>query len=181
LVYKPSGDLKPQFRLFSSSLDRLVDAAERTSDTGKRVRERSADYFEAWDKQLADMNYEYVRKSSEARRSEVGTRFDTITHQYQQSEEVMQPLIAYLVDIRKALSADLTPGGLTAVKSIVSNAQENATKVQTVLTRLATDLAESGNQMSSVSLQSAQAETPAPVSPPPDETGRNLQPPISQP
>jgi uncharacterized phage infection (PIP) family protein YhgE len=168
LVNKPSGDLKPQFRSFSSSLDRLIDAADRTSATGKRIQGKTADYFEAWDKQLADMNYEYVRKSSESRRSEVSTRFEAINRRYQESEEVVRPLIAYLVDIRKALSADLTPGGLAAVKNIVSNAQENATKVQTVLTKLATDLADSGSQMSSVALQNTRVEASGAATIPPE-------------
>ena len=74
----------------------------------------------------------------------------------------MRPLIGYLDDVRKALSADLTMGGLAAVKPIVANAQENAGKVQTVLAKLTADLSTSGTQMSSIALQSAPAPMQSP-------------------
>ncbi len=62
----------------------------------------------------------------------------------------------YLQDIRRALRSDLTPGGLAAVKNVVTKADENAGKVQTALGRLATDLNASGTRMSSVVVQNAQ-------------------------
>src|SRR5262245_3884753 len=71
LINKPSADLKPQFHWYSVSLDRLIDTADRTEETAKVMKKRSARYFEEWDKQLAEMNYEYVRRNSEARRAEV--------------------------------------------------------------------------------------------------------------
>ena|SRR5437867_5891757 len=157
LVNKPATDLRPQFRWFSSSLDRLVAAADRTARTGKLMRTKSAAYFEAWGRELVAMNYEYIRKNSEMRKAEVSARFQEINRQYQEAGDVVRPLIGYLDDVRKALSADLTMGGLAAVKPIVANAQENAGKVQTVLAKLTADLSTSGTQMSSIALQSAPA------------------------
>jgi hypothetical protein len=159
LVNKPASDLKPQFHWYSISLDRLIDSAERTEGTAKVMKKRNAEYFEEWDKQLAAMNYEYVRRSSEARRTEVTSQLETINQHYQESTEVVQPLIAYLIDIRKALSADLTPGGLAAVKNVAANAEENAGKVKTVLAKLVDDLTTSGAKMSTV----AQSTTPPPT------------------
>ena len=156
LVNKPSPDLKPQFQSFSASLDRLIDSAERTQRTGQRVQKKNAEYFEAWDRELAQMNYEYVRKSSEARKTEVTTQLATISQRYTETGEVVGPLVAYLEDIRKALRSDLTPGGLVAVKNVVANAQENASKVQIVLSQLAADLSVSGDRMSSVAFQTSE-------------------------
>ena len=169
LVTKPAADLKPQFRWFSASLDRLIDSADRTERTGKVMRKKNAAYFEAWDKQLASMNYEYVRKNSEARRAEVTSHLETINQRYNESTEVVRPLIAYLIDIRKALSADLTPGGLAAVRGVASNAETNAAKVKIVLTDLVNDLTASGAKMSTVALQNepgAHPDEPAPGAPP---------------
>ena len=160
LVNKPSPDLKPQFQSFSASLDRLIDSAERTQRTGQRVQKKNAEYFEAWDRELAQMNYEYVRKSSEARKTEVTTQLATISQRYIETGEVVGPLVAYLEDIRKALRSDLTPGGLVAVKNVVANAQENASKVQIVLSQLAADLSVSGDRMSSVAFQTSEQPPP---------------------
>ena len=157
LINKPAADLKPQFRWFSVSLDRLIDTADRTEGTARSMRKQSAKYFEEWDEQLAEMNYEYVRRSSEARRAEVTGHLETINQRYDESVEVVRPLIAYLIDIRKALSADLTPGGLAAVKNVASNAEENATKVKVVLAKLVDDLTTSGARMSTVALQNETA------------------------
>ena len=166
LVNKPSADLKPQFRWYSISLDRLIDTADRTEGTAKVMRKRNAQYFEEWDKQLAEMNYEYVRRSSEARRSEVNGHLETINQRYDESTEVVRPLIAYLIDIRKALSTDLTPGGLAAVKSVAANADENAGKVKVVLAKLVDDLTTSGAKMSTIALQQTE---PPPTVPPADQ------------
>jgi hypothetical protein len=98
------------------------------------------------------MQYEVIRDQSEDRRAEVTNRFETANRQYQETHAVVRPLIAYLEDIRRALNMDLTTGGLASVKSIVSNADENAAKVQMALARLANELAASGTRMSSVAV-----------------------------
>jgi len=58
-------------------------------------------------------------------------------------------LVDYLQDIRKALSADLTVGGVDAMKPLVSNANTNANSVQTALAQAKTDLNSLSTQMSS--------------------------------
>ena len=67
------------------------------------------------------------------------------------------PLMDYLEDIRKSLGADLTVGGLQSVKGFLSNAQENAAKVQTALGKVSTQLASAETSFSSV-LQTAKAD-----------------------
>jgi hypothetical protein len=122
------------------------------------MQRRSAEYFEAWDRELASMNFEHIRKNSENRKAEVSSQFGTINQRYQQTQEAVQPLIAYLQDIRRALAADLTIPGLAAVKGIAINADENAAKVRTALASLATDLTTSGSQMSPFAWQAATAD-----------------------
>jgi hypothetical protein len=161
LVNSPSADLKVQYRTYETALDGLVAAAERTESTGKGMRQKNAAYFEAWDKQLADMNYEYIRKSSEARKTEVSNQFQIVDRRYEEMHSAIKPLIVYLQDIRKALSADLTREGLDAVKPIVAKADENAARVQTALASLATDLTVSGTRMSSVAVQNVPPNDPA--------------------
>jgi hypothetical protein len=155
LINKPEPDLKPQFKRFSKSLDNLAGYARRNERSQARVRSKSGDYFEAWDKQLATMNYENIRNQSQERKTEVINTFNSVNKRYHESQDAMGPLLAYLFDVRKVLDTDLTAGGIEAVKPIVSKARENADRVQLALGRLTTELASSGSKMSSVAYQNA--------------------------
>ena len=110
-------------------------------------------YLQAWDKQLDAISFEHIRDLSQARRTEVANRMSAINQRYQQSQQVVEPLISYLLDIRRALGSDLTTGGLGSMKEIVENAGTNAAKVQSALNALTGELANSGTQMSSWALQ----------------------------
>jgi hypothetical protein len=158
LVDEPNGDLRPPFKRFSDSLDHLIATTQRTDNTGKRMREKSAAYFQAWDQQLQGIDYGHIRDVSQARRTEVTNRVEAVSRRYQESQAAVQPLLSYLVDIRKALSIDLTPGGIASLKSVIQNATDNVAKVQTALASLTTELTTSSTMLSSVAYQSQAAE-----------------------
>jgi hypothetical protein len=155
LVNTPGADLKPQFNKFSAALDWLNKESERNDKADREIADRSADYFKAWDKQMESMSFEAVRAKSQARRTEAANDFQRVHQRYLEAQGVMQPLLAYLEDIRKALGSDLTQHGLEALKPIVANADENAGKVQSALTRLSSELSASGTRLSSFSFQTA--------------------------
>ena len=71
------------------------------------------------------MNFDAIRERSEARKAEVFKHFEQVKRRYSEAQSTMQPLIAYLKDIRKALSTDLTPEGLKAMKGASENANGN--------------------------------------------------------
>ncbi len=166
LVQQPNGDLRPAFKRYSKSLDHLIAAAQRTEDTGRRVREKNVAYFQAWDRQLQSIDYQHIRELSEARKSEVTNRFDAVNRRYEESQAAVQPLISYLLDIRKALSTDLTPGGINSLKGIVQNANDNVVKVQTALDALTAELTNSSARLASVAYQGEQQGVPANGEPP---------------
>jgi hypothetical protein len=151
-----TGDLRPPYKRYVRSLDHFVSTAERTENTGRRMQEKNAQYFQAWDQQLQSIDYEHIRELSEARKAEVTNRVEAVTHRYQESQAAVQPLITYLQDIRKALNADLTPGGLESLKGIVKNANDNAAKVQVALEALTAELTNSSARMASVVTQPPQ-------------------------
>jgi hypothetical protein len=149
LVNKPAPDLKPQYKAFSASLERLADSAQRADKAAAVATQKSKDYFQNWDKETATINFEAVRDQSVSRKTQVSNEFNTVNQRYRENQAVIQPLISYLQDIHTALSTDLTAGGLQSVKPLVENAEQNARKVQSALARLTTDLAASQTQLSS--------------------------------
>lgn len=153
LVNKPGADLKPQFKRFSMALDKLAAASTRNQRMEHEVSRKSAAYFQAWDKELAAMNYEVIRARSQARKVEATNDFHSVHLRYVEAQTAMQPMLSYFEDIRKALSADLTQRGLEAIKPIVANAEENAAKVQVALNRLTGELTASGTRLSSFAFQ----------------------------
>ena len=150
LVNKPGPDLRPQYAQFSHSLDRLVAASKRAEKSAEEAKQKSADFFESWDKKTADIKYEAVRDQSVSRKTQVSDEFNTVNSRYRQNQAVVEPLISYLQDIRTALGTDLTMGGIQSVKTLADNAVQNAQKVQTALARLSDELYDSGARMSSV-------------------------------
>jgi hypothetical protein len=156
LVDNPAPDLKPQFKRFSASLNRLVGFAAEAEKAAEVANQKSADYLRNWDKETAAINFEAVRDESVSRKTLVSNEFNTVNQRYRENQAVIEPLISYLQDIRTALSTDLTADGLQSVKSLVANAEQNARKVQAALARLTNDLSASGSQISSVVLPEMQ-------------------------
>lgn len=150
LTDQPGPDLRPPYQHFTVALARLTSAARRTEATGVRMREKNAAYLRSWDKQLAQMDYEHVRDVSQARRAEVSKHCDALNQRYQESQAVVEPLIAYLQDLQRAFGTDLTLDGLSSLKGVISNAEQNAAKLQTALTDLTAELTDSGARMASI-------------------------------
>jgi hypothetical protein len=160
LINGQNGDLSIPFKRYSSALDQLIGAAHRTEATGKNMQVKSAAYLDSWDRQLQSIDYQHIREVSEARRTEVTNRVETINQRYRDSQAVVQPLISYFEDIRTALSTDLTAAGLASLKEVVQNASNNVTKVQTALDALATELTDSSAKMSSVAYSASDRNSP---------------------
>jgi hypothetical protein len=168
LVNQPGSDLRPQFMHFSRSLDWLNACAKRTDATGKRIQKNNTAYLVKWDKEMQGMSYDYIRASSETRRKEVAGHLQALDKRFVEAQSAVQPLIDYLEDIRRALSTDLTVGGLDAAKPIVAKASDNASKLDTALASLGAELNTSGTQISSYVPESKtpRVATPAPTGSP---------------
>ena len=158
LVNKPGPDLKPQFGKFSASLDRLVAASKRAEKSAEVAHQKSAAYFQNWDKETTTIKFEAVRDQSVSRKTQVSDDFNTVNQRYRENQAVIEPLISYLQDIRTALSTDLTVGGINSVKGLAANAEQNARKVQTALAQLSDELSSSGARMSSIPRREEPAE-----------------------
>lgn len=155
LVNSPASDLKPPFKAYSASLDRLLAAVERSDVAMAQLKETSAEYFASWDAQLAAMNYEVIRSTSEARKQAVSNQVAFVCNRYEETQAVVRPFMSYFSDIQRSLGTDLNAEGLAAARDVVRNAETNTQKVQGALQQLASDMTESGIKLSSVIQPSA--------------------------
>jgi hypothetical protein len=153
LTSSTQGDLKPKFKSFSTSLDATIASCKRAEAAARDMQRKSAAYFAAWSNELSSINYAVIRDSSSARKDEVRARFVELNRRFQDTQAVVKPLVAYLQDIRTALSTDLTAGGIQSVSSIVAKADDSASKVQAGLAQMTAELTSSSAQMSSLASQ----------------------------
>jgi len=140
LVNQPAVDAKPQYLKFEQALHRLVDSSRHAEREVNRIWHQQSAYLAVWDKEIPNIQDPATRSVSETRKKEVSNQFDAASHRYDDAQNNLLPLIAYLQDIRKALSTDLTRGGLVAIKSSVLNANDRASQTQTALAQSAEDL-----------------------------------------
>jgi hypothetical protein len=140
LVNQPATDAKPQFLRFSQALDRLSHSSKNSSERVKALGRNRTPYFEVWDKELLAIKDEEVRKRSQARRDEVRTQFDATIRQSLEAHDSVQPVVAFLSDVRTALSTDLTQKGLVSMQPLLGRAAELTGQAQGKLGKLATDL-----------------------------------------
>lgn len=155
LVEKPSADLKLQFKNFSTAVSSLESTARDVGSRATKAQQLGASYFQQWDEQLAKIQNEEIRNNSAERKTAVMKQFDQAKASYDEARTAFNPLLANLRDIRTAISTDLTPAGVEAVRKSMTKINEEAATVRKSLTDLAAQFKELGKSL----------ETPTP--PPP--------------
>lgn len=82
-------------------------------------------YFQDWQDSVNGIANESLRKKSQKRLDSVKANYDKVELSLQQASEKFKPLLSDLGDIEKAIAADVTAGGVKAIKSTVKSANWN--------------------------------------------------------
>ena len=165
LVNSPVADLKRPFKAYKKSLRHLEESVSDTDKAIAKLRQESNAYLNAWNSELSAMNYEVIRSQSEARKSAVSNQLEAVCHRYEETQNVVRPMINYFGDIERALGTDLTAEGLAAAREIVHRAGENTEKIQMALTQLREEFSVSGNRLSSSIPLQPEVESQKPEAP----------------
>ena len=155
LMQKPGADLRPQYKTFSSSVSAIVATASRMSAKADAMKASGQAYSELWDANIATIQNPDIRSSSAARKKSVMDSLAVVQSSYQTTMSKFNPFLSNLQDIDKALSADLTPGGLDAMKDIAKQANSNGTDLIASLNTLGSDCRDLAGKMSTVSVKPA--------------------------
>ena len=148
LLTNGTGDLRLQFNRFNHELDRLDATSRGMKDDAAKLREHGAAYFEAWNQELQKMNDAQIRQASAQRKDAVMGMFNHAVTHYENTRPSLVPLIAYLRDIRNALSTDLTAAGLQSVRGSAQTATDRSVRVKDDLAKTASDLQSVSEKMS---------------------------------
>jgi hypothetical protein len=148
LVNQPQSDPRKQFAQYRKSLAELESTIEEVRDKAADMRKRGDSYFAQWEKDIAKMNNEDIKKVTAERRAQRMAQFQKVQQSYQEVADAAKPFMADLRDIDRALSAELTAGNLEAMKPFVAKAKNNKVAMRNASDALIQQFRELGVQMS---------------------------------
>jgi hypothetical protein len=148
LVNQPQPDLRKQFTKFQESLSTLESTAKDVSERAADMKKRGDAYFAQWEKDIAEIHDEDIKKVTAERRAQRMDQFQKVQLSYQQVAETFKPYLADLRDIEQALSAELTTGSVEAMKPFVSKAKNDKVPLRQASEALIQQFRDLGVQMS---------------------------------
>jgi hypothetical protein len=125
MVKQQKGDLKAAYATFVEEVAKTKVAADVTRQRVDRMSANSAKYFSTWQQKIEEISNASLKKSAQKRLDSVKGSFDKIFGALSQARDKFGPSLSDLGDIQKALALDTTPGGVKAMKSVVSSAKTN--------------------------------------------------------
>lgn len=160
LVNNPAADMKPQFSKFDSAVDDLKSLSKDIAGKSESMQKKGTAYFQKWDEELARIQNEDIRNRSATRKTEVIQGFQRVQANYQFTASQLAPFISRLTDIRTALSTDLTPAGLDAIRASANSANTEGASVTKALRDLSADFKSLGISLSPAVPQPEQPSQP---------------------
>jgi len=125
LTKQTQGDLRPAYNTYCSEVAKTESAAGWTRTRVQWMASDGRKYFQDWQNTINSIANESLRKKSQKRLNSVKVSYDKVEKSLQLASEKFKPFLSDLGDIQKALAADVTPGGVKAIKSTVKSANWN--------------------------------------------------------
>ena len=151
IVDSPGQDLNAQRKAYENALAALENTSKDVGSKSDDMNAKGKAYFAEWDAQIASIQNEEIRERSAERRKAIEASFSDLREKYEQTRGAFQPLMNDLRDVRTALQADTTMGGLESLKPVVKkvdkeakNAKEELAELVEDFRKLGLDLARSG-------------------------------------
>lgn len=148
LIHNPQSDLRPQFKKFSAAVGRSASLGTSIRDADAELQARSELYFAEWDKELSAIQNESIRASGQARKLEVITHCNNVRNACLTAQTECSPVLSDLNDIERLLKADLTSGGLAAIRGEATRVNQRAAPVQDTVNKLVADMRSLATAMS---------------------------------
>lgn len=140
LVNNPQPDLRPQYERFAAAARQLQSLSNSVHRADSELLARGQFHFANWDKELALIQNEAIRSSGQARKLELQSRFDAVRNSCLSVLTSFAPVQADLGDVNRFLTADLTTGGLAAIRETANRITQQATPVRQSVGGLTTEL-----------------------------------------
>lgn len=147
LINNPEADVKAQYGKYLDGLGKLEAQIKNGQSERAAMRSQAEAYFAKWQQEIQSLQNEDIKKVASSRRDAVKASFQKIDDEFNQAKPDFESFISDLKDIQKALDFDLTPGGIAAIKPVVTKVQQEAATVKTHLTAIRAELASVSSEL----------------------------------
>ena len=141
---KEGGDMKAEFGTFSGNVDSLITHRDKLRALRKGVEDSRAKFTGEWEKRMADIKNEDLRKRAEERRNAVVSKFGDLNKVADSGREEFEPWMQLVLDVRTYLEHDLNPAGVASVKDQVGKIKSGASSVNKKINTVVTGLDDMG-------------------------------------
>jgi hypothetical protein len=121
-----TGDLAKPDAEAAAALDALEAETKLLAKRGDQMRERGAQYFEFWEKQLASMTTPEVAEIATKRREELTGKYAEVLSAMLETRAALDAYVADMKAIRTAVDAGMTPDKQKLVTPQVKAAKDKA-------------------------------------------------------
>jgi hypothetical protein len=122
LTKQTKGDLHPAYATYCSEVTNTYSAAAWTRTRVQWMGSDGRKYFQDWQTTVRGIANESLRKKAQKRLDAVQGSYNKIEASLQLATEKFKPFLSDLSDIQKALAADVTAGGVKAIRGTVKSA-----------------------------------------------------------
>jgi len=114
-----NGDLNKAYATFSSLYTELESQTSDVRQHGTATKARAKQHWEAWQKELTDMQNAKLREKAQKRYTAASGEFEKITTRVEAAKEKFAPLAADLKDINTYLRADLSKDAVSSLSNTI--------------------------------------------------------------
>jgi len=125
LTGQKEGDLRPTYEAYCAEVKKTAAAADTTRSRVQWMAGDGRAYFKSWQATIDSISNEGLRKKAQKRLDSVKQSYGKVEALLQQAGDKFRPFLSDLMDIEKALAADVTAGGVKALKGTVKSANWN--------------------------------------------------------
>ncbi|HMP83789.1 MAG TPA: DUF2959 family protein [Verrucomicrobiota bacterium] len=122
LTKQKKGDLRPAYDAFAAEVPKTQAAAGWTKTRVQWMDSDGKSYFDNWQKTIDEIASKSLQKKAQKRLDAVRKNYDKARESMAEASEKFAPFLSDLNDIQKLLSQDVTPAGVKAISSTVSDA-----------------------------------------------------------
>jgi hypothetical protein len=133
-------DPRKAYKEFEKSVPRIDEAAQKAKKRADDMKEKGAEYFKEWEKEMGAVNNPEIRKLAQERKAKLQATFGSIKSFMEPARDQFVTWLADLKDLNKYLNNDLTIGGIDAAKELVAKTKTEGFAVQQSLDKVISEL-----------------------------------------
>lgn len=149
LTSQKKGDLKPAYKAYCDEVAKTSTAYDWTRARVQWMGGDGRKYFQDWQGTVSSITNPSLRKKAQKRLDAARDGYDHVEAALKEASDEFKPFVSDLADIQKALAADVTPGGVKAIRSVVSSANKNHKAVNESINKAIRELDKMAKALSS--------------------------------